>query len=177
MADMTDRDRGVSAEARGTERGASQPVVPRQSTRSRRAAEATKGALEAIDRFNPESVEQGREYGGTLYRLPSSERVRYVAPPNVQAANTTGGHVSTTQVLPAGAIPVGRWHTHGKTQNYTDEDFSDTDLRLVRDRGLPSWLGTPKGAVKVAVPMKSGIAILDVRTAEGTRPNIRRADF
>jgi hypothetical protein len=133
--------------------------------------------MDAIARFNPQSIGENREYGGTVYRIPGTKRFNYVVPPNVQARGFAGGHVSTAQRIPIGADEAARWHTHGKTTNFTDEDFSDTDLRLARDRGIPTWLGTPKGAVKVAVPVGSGVMILDINPAEGTRPNIRSKSF
>ena len=79
----------------------------------------------------------------------------------------------TDQSIPPGATQAGRWHTHGRTLNYTDEDFSDDDLRLATKRQLPSWLGTPKGAIKEAVPIKAGAVILEVEPSQSTRPNIR----
>ena len=165
MSDITAKNRGLAPGSRQTERGSGTP--PTSSTSVRGAAR------NAIHTYNPDSIKENKEYGGTLYRFPNSKKFTYVSPPNVQAPGTSGGHVSTAQQIPAGAEEAGRWHTHGKTQNYTDEDFSKEDLELARARGLPTWLGTPKGAVKVAVPVKSGIMILDVEPAEGTRPNIR----
>lgn len=165
MGEPTNKERGLDGGARATERSAAK--------QSRAFMSASAGAQDAIKRFNPRSVAEGREYGGTLYREAGSKKIHYVEPPNVQEAGISGGHVNTKQQIPQGAVEAGRWHTHGKTENYTDEDFSDADLKLARARGLPSYLGTPKGATKVAVPMKSGFLIMDLEPAVGTRPNIR----
>lgn len=140
-------------------------------------ASADDAAKGAIRRFNPQSIKEGREYGGTIYRLPRSDRFAYVDTPNIQRTGFSGGHVSTEQPIPAGATEAGRWHTHGRTVSFTDEDFSEDDLRLANKRGLPSWLGTPKGAIKKAVPTKAGAVILDVEPSEGTRPNISFVPF
>jgi hypothetical protein len=165
---MDDQARKTGPESRATDRsiGAAAP-------RTRTFATAGEAAGHVIRRFNPQSIAEGREYGGTIYRITQSGRFAYVDPPNIQAAGTSGGHVSTAQPVPAGAAEAGRWHTHGKTENYTDEDFSDNDIQLANARHLPSWLGTPKGAIKEAVPTKDGTVILDIEPAEGTRPNIR----
>lgn len=164
MSDFSNKDRGIDAGARTTERGAAKSSAPKS---------ASSAAREVIEQFNPKSVAEGREYGGALYRQAGSRKTQYVKTPNVQPPGRGTGHVSTKQAIPEGAVEAGRWHTHGRTENYTDEDFSNDDLRLAHARGLPSWLGTPKGAVKVAIPVESGFVILDVVTAEGTRPNIR----
>ena len=165
MSEPTDKERGLDGGTRATERGTAK--------QSRAHSSPAAAATGAIKEFNPQSVSEGREYGGTLYRPADSKKTRYVLPPNVQERGTPGGHVNTKQEIPKGAVETGRWHTHGKTENYTDEDFSGPDLQLARARGLPSYLGTPKGAVKVAIPQKSGFLILDLVPAEGTRPNIR----
>ena len=179
VSDLTNKDRGIDGETRATARGAAKTLrAPDDETAQSSSFSSTgSSARDAISRFNPKSIAEKREYGGTLYRPAGSNKVRYVLPPNVQAPGAAGGHVDTKQPIPAGAVEVGRWHTHGRTENYTDEDFSDADLRLARARGLRSYLGTPKGAVKVAVPVKSGVVILDLVPAEGTRPNIRSVRF
>jgi hypothetical protein len=165
---MDEKERKTALESRLANRTVG-PAEPRATT----FASAADAAKDAIRRFNPMSRTDGREYGGTIYRLPQSGRFAYVDPPNIQPPGTSGGHVRTDQPIPAGATQAGRWHTHGKTQNYTDEDFSDEDIRLVHERHLPSWLGTPKGAIKEAVPIKGGAVILDIEPAQSTRPNIR----
>ena len=138
---------------------------------------AREAATNAIERFNTQSIKQNREFGGTIYQLTRSGRFSYVSRPNMQTVGFSGGHVSTAQAVPAGAVEVGRWHTHGKTENFTDEDFSDADIQLVWERQLPSWLGTPKGAVKQAIPSKGGVVVLELQPSMGTRPNIRFVPF
>ncbi len=166
---MDDKERSIGPESRGVNRA----VVPAAAPQTTTFPSAADAAKDAIHRFNPASISEGREYGGTIYRLSRSGRFAYVDAPNIQPGGTSGGHVSTDQPIPAGATEAGRWHTHGKTLNYTDEDFSEADVRLANNRRLPSWLGTPKGAIKETVPTQAGAVILDVEPADGTRPNIR----
>src|SRR6267154_2452715 len=130
-------------------------------------------ARDAIARFNPRSIASGLEFGGTIYKEADTGKYRYALPPNVQNPAIRGGHVSTAQGIPTNATEIGRWHTHGKTENYSDEDFSVADLDLAYGRSLRSWLGTPKGALKLAVPVRGGVVIIDLVTTENTRPNIR----
>jgi len=166
---MDDKERSIGPESRSVDRA----VGPATASRTTTFASAADAAKDAIRRFNPQSIKEGREYGGTIYRLPRSDRFAYVDTPNIQGTGFSGGHVSTEQPIPAGATEAGRWHTHGRTESFTDEDFSQSDVRLANRRRLPSWLGTPTGAIKEAVPTKAGAVILDVEPSKGTRPNIR----
>jgi hypothetical protein len=177
MDDINNKQRSIGADTRALNRSA---LVPKTAggagmgeKRANTFTSAGAAARDAIERFNPSSIKEKREYGGTIYRLPGSNKFTYVLPANVQSLGFSGGHVSSAQDIPAGAVEVGRWHTHGGPENYTDEDFSPVDLKLARNRGVPSWVGTPKGAIKEAIPIKSGAVILDTEPAEGTRPNIR----
>jgi hypothetical protein len=132
-------------------------------------ATPNEAAIAAISEINPRSIRESQEFGGTIYQR--NGRFSYTTP------NAGGGSsVVTASAIPPGAKDVGRYHTHGSTQNYTDEDFSDGpkgDIKLCRDRGTPSWLGTPKGAIKKAIPTKRGFVIIDLVAAPGQRPNIR----
>ncbi|SRR6266498_2097555 len=179
MTDIDDKKRGIGTDKRTVNRADAllktvDAITPREP-RANTFASSSAAAKDAIKRFNPRSIKENREYGGTIYRMRGSNRFTYVIPPNIQPLSFKGGHVSTAQEIPTGATEVGRWHTHGKTENYTDEDFSvdGGDVELVRPRRIPSWLGTPKGAIKEALPLRSGVLILDIEPAEGTRPNIR----
>jgi hypothetical protein len=133
-------------------------------------ATANEAAIAAISEINPRSIRGSQEFGGTIYQS-SNKRFSYTRP-------NPGGmsSVRTDSTIPPGARDVGRYHTHGSTQNYTDEDFSDgpgEDLDKCHDRGTPSWVGTPKGAIKKAIPTKHGFVIIDLLAAPGQRPNIR----
>jgi uncharacterized protein DUF4329 len=166
---MDDKERSIGLGSRALDR----TVGPATGSHTRTFASASDAAKDAIRQFNPQSIKEGREYGGTIYRLPQSGRFAYVVPPNTQGTGFSGGHVSTAQPIPADAKEAGRWHTHGRTENFTDEDFSSGDVRLASQRRLTSWLGTPKNAIKEAIPTEAGAVILDVEPSEGTRPNIR----
>lgn len=181
MAEITDEHRGLGAQTRADNRSSlSQKTTSGNGPSERRVrtfSSPSDAARDAIRMYNPRSIRENREYGGTIYRLPGSTKFSYVTPPNIQPSERTTGSVSTAQQLPTGAVEAGRWHTHGKTENFTDEEFSQTDLMLAYARKIPSWLGTPKGAIKVAVPTKSGVVIIDDEPTEQTRPNIRFQPF
>ncbi|MBN6714941.1 DUF4329 domain-containing protein [Pseudomonas capsici] len=101
---------------------------------------------QAIWDINPKSISEGREYGGRVC-LCSSGEYTYTSPiPGTQDATNVGGCY-------LGTINAGDYHTHGSDDSgYINEEFSDEDKSGNDREGVPGYLGTPSGAVKVYEP-------------------------
>ncbi len=98
-------------------------------------------AKSTLNRINPRSVRENREYGTWIYRTADG---RYAA-----AAIQTGEVASVN--LPVNIVPPGNTitaslHTHGGDDpRYANEVFSPADIAGDRAFGVDGYLGTPKG--------------------------------
>lgn len=101
----------------------------------------------AMDAYNPISIIEDREYIGAVYRLNNGQGYLYSVAP---------GEIGRDQV--SASIPkltnakfVAFWHTHG-AHHWNREFFSDTDTQLVKQWGLPFYLGCADGQLRVFRP-------------------------
>lgn len=115
---------------------------------------AQTAAVTVINSTNPTSISENREYAGRTVRDGTGDYV------NTKNAGTEAG-------APHGSVPEGTtsaalWHTHGaNTPGYDNENFSSSrntprgtpnDIDNAKKAGVPSYLGTPSGAIKVYNP-------------------------
>jgi hypothetical protein len=95
-------------------------------------------AANAIAEINPTSINQDREYGGWIYRMPNGF-YSYTAP-------LRGGQHS---VYPGERVSdaLGIYHTHGSDNDpaYDGERFSHADMDI--PYGDSAWVGTPSGRI------------------------------
>lgn len=100
---------------------------------------ANDAATQALDDVNEQSINQCREYGGWVYRLPNGTWTYGKATKGSQ-------HRTTLPLRPRGGSP---YHTHGCCEpDYNNEEFSGTDKDVSDRFGVPGFLGTPSGSMK-----------------------------
>jgi RHS repeat-associated protein len=100
------------------------------------------------------SLQEGREYGGVITLNPDYTYGTIPSPP-VQA-----GHILIT--FPPTAPYVALYHTHGSCTSFTNadnENFSQDDEISAQTYGIPSYLGTPSGAIEKYQPPVSKLAL------------------
>jgi hypothetical protein len=103
-------------------------------------------AFDVLNRINPISVDENREYGGWVYQtidggFGSSEPIvgtqSSVELPNPRQANPTGSVLAAT------------YHTHGAFhRRFDNENFSPQDIESDNILGIDGYLATPAGFFK-----------------------------
>lgn len=117
-----------------------------QSSASIHFDSAHDAARDALDRFNPVSIEENREYGGYIYRVGMGQYA--------STAPTRGdfGHMifdPPEEVIPDQTIAVAIWHTHGAmVPGVISEIFSPQDIKLLKHFAVDGYLATPEGQFK-----------------------------
>lgn len=103
--------------------------------------------IHAMNTYNPRSVAEDREYIGAVYRLLNNQGYIY---------STTPGNIGADQI--SGGVPklktarlIAFWHTHGAAHR-TRKYFSDIDTDLVKKWGLPFYMGSADGYLRVFRP-------------------------
>ncbi|MDB4511850.1 DUF4329 domain-containing protein [Arenicella sp.] len=101
-------------------------------------------AFDVLDRVNPLSVAENREYGGWV--------VQNVDGSYSPTETVTGGPTSVTilgSLIPRGTTPTASIHTHAAFDpRYDNENFSPTDLQSDRSSETNGYLATPGGQFK-----------------------------
>nr|HAC6701229.1 DUF4329 domain-containing protein [Salmonella bongori serovar 66:z65:-] len=106
-------------------------------------------AFEALRKINGHSICQGVEYAGLVCKNKNNEY--FYTPP--QKGNEDISYPFDSP-CPSGTEIVAMYHTHGSDSNgvYKDEEFSPTDKDLSKRKGIPNYLGTPKGSFQKVEP-------------------------
>ena len=98
-------------------------------------------ARNALNKANPVSVAQNREYGGYVYSTPDG---RYTS--TAPVAGSIDSVELPLSLIPKGGRALASYHTHGADDpRYINEQFSTQDLASDNDSGLDGYLGTPAG--------------------------------
>jgi len=98
-------------------------------------------ARNALNKANPVSVAQNREYGGYVYSTPDG---RYTS--TAPVAGSIDSVELPLSLIPKGGRALASYHTHGADDpRYVNEQFSITDLASDNAIGLDGYLGTPAG--------------------------------
>lgn len=99
---------------------------------------------DAIKYINNTSIYHNTEFAGTIYRNGLGG-YSYTNPSKGGSAGANPGPISVNTT----AI----YHTHaGYDPRYNNENFSSTDTRFSKGRGLGSYLGTPSGSTQYQGP-------------------------
>ncbi len=105
--------------------------------------------LDAVTIYNPVSIRNDVEYLGAVYKQSLGGQVRYGY--TVGMGEPGKDSVTVSVSLPVDSTLLAFWHTHGAghwTRNY----FSDVDTQLANDWGVPFYLATPQGDLRVYKP-------------------------
>ena len=113
--------------------------------------ESELAAVEAAsNKFNPISIDEGREFmGSILRRVRSDGRFEYLY--TVARGDRGADSVNMHLAVPYGLEVMAFWHTHGAA-HYSRKYFSDTDSNLVRRMAVPFYLADHTGNLRVLRP-------------------------
>lgn len=102
-------------------------------------------ARDVLNRINPTSVRENREYGGWVYRHGDG---------TYSSTNPVPGTAASVDIGPPTRVPSGTtttasYHTHGGFDpRYDNENFSPQDILADVLSGVDGYLATPSGAFK-----------------------------
>lgn len=94
-------------------------------------------ARAALNKVNPSSVRENREYGGWVYQAKGDS---YSYTP------AQSGTIDKVSLGPKPNAAQASYHTHGAPNSgYDGEHFSSSDIRSDNQQGVDGYLGTPLG--------------------------------
>lgn len=99
----------------------------------------------AVNRYNPDSIKQDREYMGAIYQCDDGYGY------SVGAGKAGAGNVTVKLRTPKGCTTKALWHTHGAAHAH-HKYFSDTDTDLVKRTGLPFYMADYTGSLRIFEP-------------------------
>lgn len=103
-------------------------------------------ARDILNRINPTSIRENKEYGGWVYLGVDGS---YASTAPVSGDNDSVTLPDPGLVIPAGGTLTASYHTHAAFDpRYDNENFSSTDLESDRAVGVDGYLGTPLGQFK-----------------------------
>jgi len=107
--------------------------------------EAQHGAArDVLNRINPTSVRENREYGGWVYRSLDGSFAS-TNPVRGQLASVNIGSPLTS--VPASTVATASYHTHGGPDpRFVNEQFSPQDIAVDKAQRVDGYLGTPAGS-------------------------------
>lgn len=140
--------------AGGAPTAAPKPAAPAAAS-EKKFATAEEAAVDAMQKANPKSVAEGREYGGWIQKNADGT---YSAHP------ATKGSKDGLSNMPAkGSNDVAWWHTHGAADpGYDNENFSGMtgDKGYSKQTNSVGYLATPSGAIKKYDPATNTVTTL-----------------
>jgi hypothetical protein len=107
--------------------------------------------IAAEQTYNPASKDLNREFNGNIYQNAQGQCC-FLQTPNIGTVSTSSPPDVST--LPSGSTRVATYHTHGADSHgaYDDEHFSPADIRNAGTRGVPIFVGTPQGVIRMYDP-------------------------
>ncbi len=105
--------------------------------------------IDAVTIYNPISVRKDVEYMGAVYKQSVGGKARYGY--TVGMGEPGKDSVTVRFSLPVNSTLLAFWHTHG-ADHWTRNYFSDVDTQLANNWGLPFYLATAQGELRVFRP-------------------------
>ncbi|NKB33485.1 MAG: DUF4329 domain-containing protein [Pseudomonadales bacterium] len=99
----------------------------------------------AVDIYNPISIQENREFLGTIYRY--EDGYSYTVAAGERYSSSFSIRITETQL----STIVGLWHTHGNSSP-NHRYFSEDDTRTAEQLNLPFYLADYTGYLKVFTP-------------------------
>ena len=118
-------------------------------------------ARDASRRWLPRSVREDRELMGGIFQS-LSEPLRFAY--SIAIGRRGGDEIQTRLRTPAGHRFVALWHAHG-APGRGRELFSARDVRLANELGVPIYLVTPAGVLRVYRPGDPMLSLGEARQA------------
>jgi|GEM_PF-3125426 len=144
----SDEDALLGAKARRQAQQQKPTAAPAPTTQYKSVKAAGIGAEQT---YNPASKSINKEFNGNIYENGQG-KCCFIQTPNIGTESTSAPPDVST--LPSGATRVATFHTHGADSHgvYDDEHFSPADIRNTGTRGVPFFLGTPQGVIRMYDP-------------------------
>ena len=114
--------------------------------------------VHAMNTYNPQSIQEDREFIGAVYKLNHSHGYIYSVAPGSSGRDKVSAAIPKLE----NANIVSFWHTHGSA-HHSRHYFSDVDTQLVEQWDLPFYLGCADGNLRV---FKPGDKVLSFRQAQ-----------
>ena len=109
-----------------------------------RFSQQNDAAFDVLNRVNPLSVAENREYGGFVVINPDGS----YSPTDTVTGDATSVSIPFS-LVPAGSTATASVHTHAAFDpRFDNENFSNTDLESDRNSMLDGYLATPGGQFK-----------------------------
>ncbi|MEX0740330.1 MAG: DUF4329 domain-containing protein [Pseudohongiella sp.] len=105
--------------------------------------------LNASRSYNPMSVREDREFMGGIFRQTINGEILFGY--TVSGGTPSRDRITVRIRLPQGGQLVAIWHTHGSV-HWRRSYFSSTDTRLAETTGVPIFLATGQGELRVFKP-------------------------
>lgn len=114
-------------------------------------------ARQVLNRINPVSVRENREYGGWIYRNGDGT-YGFTGPVRGELASVDIGSPSS---VPGGTVASASYHTHGGPDpRFDNENFSPSDILSDNLQRVDGYLGTPAGFMKLHEFRNGRISVL-----------------
>ncbi len=110
----------------------------------------------AVNRYNPVSIKQDREFIGAIYQI--GEGFKFSVIPGDKGSDQVQMRVSLAHLEDIVAF----WHTHGNSDS-ENRYFSDTDTEMVATFDKPLYLGDYTGYLKVFEPQSKTLTAYAAR--------------
>jgi hypothetical protein len=110
---------------------------------------ADAAAIAALQSINRTSQLRGDEYAGRIYhKWLGFGDYSYAPPREGDALSSDPGNSVLVPLLHSLGVNAGTYHTHTRGADPAlDEEYSPGDTEKSDDEGVPSFLGTPSGAI------------------------------
>ncbi len=105
--------------------------------------------VDAVERYNPISVKEDKEYLGAIFQHKVNGLTYYSY--SVAAGKSGEDTVTAAIRIPPGSKMVAFWHTHG-AEHWSREYFSEVDTNLVRQWDIPMYLASANNELHVFQP-------------------------
>jgi hypothetical protein len=139
---------------------------------------ADAAATAALQDINRTSQLHGSEYAGRIYRKWFGfGDYSYTPPIEGTPFSSSPGNSLLTPLLHSLGVNAGTYHTHTRgTDPARDEEYSPGDTEKSDDEGVPSFLGTPSGAIYKYSPIPNqpshgNVSVIGKTSAPALPPN------
>lgn len=105
--------------------------------------------LAASQRYNPQSVREDREFMGGIFQQTINGEIRFGY--TVSGGARNHDRITVRIQLPQDSQLVAIWHTHGSA-HWNRSYFSPIDTHLAETTGLPVFLATGQGELRIFEP-------------------------
>lgn len=126
-------------------------------------ASIEEAVAEASNRFNPESIDEDREFMGAILKYNDVSDLGHAYTYTATAGDPGAGQVTIKLKLSNEFKVVAFWHTHGGVY-WSRKYFSDVDTSVANHWGLPFFMADYSGKLRVFNPGDKTLSLRKART-------------